>query len=602
MPERYLQGRWSLNDLIASPAGSEMEDVFTELEAAVSILEAQRPFLIAEISKGTFSELIALVERVGYFSRLLTGYAALWFSEDNSHPDALAFRSRVEKTMAETRNRTLFFDLWWKSLDEAHVTRLIGSSGDVRYFLESLRRYAPYTLSEPVEKAITTKDVNGTQGLVTIYDMITNGLLFEWKSDGEIQHLTRSELMAHAFSPSPEHRARTYQTLYREYEKHSAVLGQIYRYVVGDWYQENVGLRGMAAPMSVRNLANDIPDEVVGTLLDVCRNNAPMFQRYFKLKAGWLGKDKLRRYDLYAPLAAEEKVYPFEEAVPLIDDALRRFSPRIAELAERVLAERHLDSETRPGKDTGAFCYGVVPDRTPWVSVNYTGRYGSVSTLAHELGHAIHGMLASGHSTLTFRSSLPLAETASVFSEILLLERVLADEPALAVRRTLLAQFIDETYATALRQAYFVLFERDAHDLINTAGATSDRLAELYMDNLGEQFGDSMELADEFRWEWTSIPHIYATPFYCYAYTFGQLLVLSLYQRYQQEKAAFVPRYERILESGGSRSPIEILDEAGIDIRPAAFWQGGFDILSGMIEQLEQLTAEVEHQPQRTDR
>ena len=594
MPERFAQGRWSLQDLISAPSGPEMEIVFTELEAAVSALEAKRPLLNGEVPEESFAKLLTTVERIGYFTRILNGYAALWFSEDTNHQDALAFRGRVEKTLAEMQNRTLFFDLWWKSLDEPRASRLIKTSGDVRYFLESLRRYAPYTLSEPVEKAITTKDINGTQGLVTIYDMITNGLLFEWETDGKIKHLTRSELMAYAFSPSPEQRARAYQTLYREYEKQSPVLGQIYRYVVGDWCQENIGLRGMTGPISVRNLANDIPDEVVETLLDVCRENAPLFQRYFELKAGWLGKEKLRRYDLYAPLATEERMYPFEEAVPLIDDALRRFSPRIAELAKRVLAEHHLDSETRPGKDTGAFCYGVVPDKTPWVSVNYTGRYGSVSTLAHELGHAIHGMLASDHSTLTFRSSLPLAETASVFSEILLLERVLADETEPAIRRTLLAQFIDETYATAIRQAYFVLFERDAHDLINTTGATSDRLAALYMDNLKEQFGESMELSDEFRWEWTSIPHIYGTPFYCYAYTFGQLLVLSLYQRYQDEKEAFVPRYERILSSGGSRSPIEILDEAGIDIRSASFWQGGFDIIAEMIGQLEDLTAQIE--------
>jgi len=594
MSESYTQGRWSLHDLIASPTGSEMEAVFAELESAIETLEAKRSLLADDIPERRLTEVLTTVERISYLVRQLNGYAHLWFSEDTSNQDALAFRGRVDKTLAEAQNRTLFFDLWWKSLDERHATPLLENSGDVRYHLESLRRYAPYTLSEPVEKAITTKDINGTQGLVTVYDMITNGLLFEWESDGEVKHLTRSELMTFAFSTSSEQRARAYQTLYREYEKHSGVLGQIYRYVVGDWYQENVRLRGMASPVSVRNLANDIPDDVVDTLLGVCRQNAPLFQRYFKLKAAWLGKEKLRRYDLYAPLAAEEKMYTFEDAVPLISDAMHRFSPRIAGLAKRVLAEGHLDSETRPGKDTGAFCYGVVPDKTPWVSVNYTGRYGSVSTLAHELGHAIHSMLASGHSALTFHSSLPLAETASVFSEILLLERVLSDETDPEIRRTLLAQFVDETYATAIRQAFFVLFERDAHDLINGEGATTDQLAALYMDNLKEQFGDSFELSEEFRWEWTSIPHIYATPFYCYAYTFGQLLVLSLYQRYQKEQQAFVPKYERILESGGARRPIDILDEAGIDIRPASFWQGGFDIIAEMIEQIEDLSAKID--------
>ena len=234
----------------------------------------------------------------------------------------------------------------------------------------------------------------------------------------------------------------------------------------------------------------------------------------------------------------------------------------------------------------GAFCASPLPGLAPWVLVNYNGKANDVATLAHELGHAVHALMASEHSVLTFHSSLPMAETASVFSEMLLLERLLGEETDPALRRDILARFVDDSYATVMRQAYFVLFEREAHALIEE-GRTTDYLSKQYLSNLQEQFGDAVELSDEFRWEWVSIPHIYQTPFYVYAYTFGQLLVLSLYQQYKVEGDAFKPRYLKILSAGGSDAPERILTEAGIDIRSADFWQGGFDVLADLVDQLE---------------
>jgi oligoendopeptidase F len=323
-------------------------------------------------------------------------------------------------------------------------------------------------------------------------------------------------------------------------------------------------------------------------LLEVSRKNVGLFQRYFKWKAATLAMDKLRRYDIYAPVSEADKTYAFEQSADLVLDTLNGFSPQLADYARRVFVDGHLDSEIRKGKSSGAFCMSVMPGMTPWVLLNYTGKARDVATMAHELGHAVHAQMAGEHSILTFHSTLPLAETASVFSEQLLTDRLLREEPDAALRRDLLVSALDDAYATVTRQAYFVLFERTAHEMI-AQGVTADDLAAAYMANLEEQFGDAVALGDEFKWEWISIPHIYRTPFYCYAYSFGQLLVLSLYQRYLQEGAAFVPTYLRILAYGGSNSPEYILNEAGIDMTSPEFWQGGYDVIGTMMDQLESL-------------
>jgi oligoendopeptidase F len=392
--------------------------------------------------------------------------------------------------------------------------------------------------------------------------------------------------MGYVHSPDPALRAAAYQELYRVYAGEAKILAQIYNNRVRDWHNEQVQMRGYASPLAVRNVANDVPDAAVEALLTVAQRNAPVFQRYFRLKAQWLGMEKLRRYDLYAPLAASDRTVDYPAAIELVLDTFRRFDPGIATAAQRVFDEQHIDSEVRKGKRGGAFCATVRPDVTPYVLLNYTGKVRDVATLAHELGHALHSMLAEKHSMLTQHPSLPLAETASVFAEILLTERLLAKEEDVLVRRELLAAAVDDMYATVMRQAFFVRFEQAAHQAI-LENAAPEQLNALYLENLREQFGDSVEIAPEFEHEWISIPHIYNTPFYCYAYSFGQLLVLALYRRYQQEGDAFKPGYLKLLAYGGSAHPEHILREAGVDMTDPAFWQGGFDVISSMIDELE---------------
>jgi oligoendopeptidase F len=586
--QTYSVKKWDLSELYSGFDSPELESTFDNIEEQVASFEGVRGRLNPAIEAETFLDVVRASEEAMRVIKRLYSFAELSFAEDTQNQNAQSLVGRVQQFLAEIQNRTLFFQLWWKELDEQNARRLMDASGDYRYYLEAIRQFKPYTLSEAEEKVVNLKDVTGSSALINLYDSITNRYVFKLEVDGEVKELTRAQLQPYIQGPDPDLRARAYQELYRVYGEDGPVLGQMYQTRARDWHNENILLRKFSSPMSVRNLANDVPDEAVNVLLDVTKKNAGIFQRYFKLKARHLGVEKLRRYDIYAPLAKSDKAFEFGEAARMVLDSFSAFEPQVGELAQRVFDQDHLDSEVRKGKQGGAFCASINPEDTPYVLMSYTGRARDVATLAHELGHAIHAMLASEHSTLTFHSSLPLAETASTFGEMMLTEKLLAGETDEAVRRDILFKQMDDAFATILRQIYFALFERDAHEMVQK-NASTDELSAAYLENLKEQFGDAVEVSDEFKWEWVSIPHIYHVPFYVYAYAFGQLLVFSLYQQYRAEGESFKPKYLKILSAGGSEAPATILTDAGIDIRSAEFWQGGFDVLSRMVDELARL-------------
>lgn len=584
----YALTKWNLGELFPSFESPELQGAFDNVEELVTSFEGVRNKLSPDMDAETFLEVVRASEATTRIVNRIFAFTGLSFSSDTQDQTAQTFMARVQQFAAEMQNRTLFFSLWWKELDNANAERLMSEAGDYRYYLEAMRNFKPYTLGEEEEKVINIKDVTGVGALETLYDAITNRYVFKLEVDGETKELTRGQLMAYVQGGDADLRAKAYQELYRVYGDDGPILGQMYQTRARDWYNENIGLRKFSSAMSVRNLVNDVPNEAVDALLETTRKNVKVFHRYFKIKARLLGVDKLRRYDIYAPVAKSDKKFEYNDAAQMVFDSFRSFDLQIAEMAQRVFDQEHVDSEVRKGKRDGAFCWSVLPDMTPYVLLNYQGRARDVATMAHELGHAIHAMLASHHSTFTFHSSLPLAETASTFGEMMLTEKLLAEETDEAVRRDILFKQMDDAFATILRQVYFALFEREAHDMIQK-NASVDDLCKAYMDNLREQFGDSMEISEEFKWEWVSIPHIYHTPFYVYAYAFGQLLVFSLYQQYKAEGDSFKPKYLNILSAGGSEAPAKILAEAGVDIRSAAFWQGGFDVLGGMVDELEKL-------------
>ena len=579
---------WNIKELVQFDNGPEFDNLLKDIESKTKELESFRSRLSPNVSENDFLNFIKTKNELSIIISKLSAFSNLRFYEDTSNQEARAFMARIDELLSDVSNRIMFFGLWWKDLDDQNFSRLLKVTGDDKYYFESARRFKPYTLSEKEEQVINLKDVNGTNALINIFTIITNKFRFSITVDGVRKKISSEELLVYIRSPKPEIREAAYKALWKVYKNYNDELGEIYKSIILDYKNECLKLRKYKSPISVRNIGNDIDDKAIESLLSACQKNVKLFQDYFLIKAKLLNIPKMSRYHLYAPLKESDKTYSYSESVDLVLDSFDDFSKDFGLLARRLFDQKHIDAALRLNKKKGAFCYSVTPDITPYVLLNFTGKARDVATIAHEFGHAIHSMLASKHSILSFHAPIPLAETASVFAELLLSEKLIKDEKDIEVKKDLLASKIDDIYATVIRQAYFVIFEKKAHEAIAN-GATINDINKLYLSLLKEQFGSQINVPKSFQYEWNYIPHIYETPFYCYGYAFGNLLVLALYEKYKEQGASFIPKYIELLSSGGSKPPQEILSKLDIDINSEDFWNSGFKIVEKMINELKEL-------------
>ena len=586
-------GKWVLTDLVDDRSTKKFEKFVASIKKNVKKFEPNRQILKPDLNISIFEGLVHKTENILEDLSTVNSFAHLKYAADTSSNEAAALVLQTEKLSSQISNQILFFDLWFKKeLDKNNSQRLIDSISTVyREYLRHKRLVAQYTLNESEEKIINTLEVTGPSALVKIYDRMTNNFEFtlvkKRANKKVIKTFTNKEkLLSLIRSSKAKERECAYKALFKTYEKNSGVLGDIYQNLVTQWKDENISIRGFNSPISVRNIYNNIDDTTVETLISVCKENAHLFHDYFMEKAKLIGVKKLRRYDLYAPISSKNAPkITFKNAAKLVLDTFHRFDPRFGIYTERLFKENHIDSEIRNGKTGGAFCYTVSPQRTPYVLLNFDGLMRDVSTMAHEFGHAIHSMFASNKPILVSHAPLPLAETASVFGEMLLNEEIYKKLNR-EKKKILLAEQIDDMYATIMRQAFFTIFEIEAHKKIVERSVTIDNISEFYMNNLKTQFGDSIRISEDFKWEWLYIPHFFHTPFYCYAYSFGNLLVLSLYQQYLEEGKSFISKYLKILSAGGSEKPETLLRDSGFNITDSSFWQQGFDLIEMKINKL----------------
>jgi oligoendopeptidase F len=575
---------WDLTPLYAGPDDPRIEaDVAATRQAAAGFVERHRG-RVAGLDAAALAAAITAYEDLGEQARQPGFYAHLLFAADTQDDVARHLVDRTREAALGIANTLTFFELELKDLPDDAFARLAADPAlaERRHWLALVRRRRPYTLSEPEERVINQKNVTGRGALVQLFDELSGSLRFRVDD----RELTGEQILSLLYDPDRALRERAYTTFLETYATHGVVWTNLLNGLMQD-HRLECELRKLPDPVLPTHLDNEVRPETVEAMMEATERHYPLAQRYFRLKARLLGLPVLKNTDLYAPLDDAPTRVPFEEARQLVLYAFGAFAPEFGALASDFFERRWIDAEVRAGKRLGAFCASPGPHANPWVLLSYTETARDVATLAHELGHGVHDRLAARQRPLDCMPPLTLAETASVFGEMMLTRVLLDREPRREGRRALLCAKIEDTIATVFRQNVLTRFEMAAHARRAAGPLTADELGRLWWDENAKLYRDAVEMVPAYRWGWSYIPHFVHSRFYCYAYVFGELLVLALYQRYREEGAAFVPRYLELLAAGGSEAPDVLLGRLGFQIDDPAFWERGFAVVQDLLGELE---------------
>jgi len=583
---------WDLSDLFSSPDDPQIvAELDTALAAAKAFGARYRGTICvaAGVSAATVAEAVAQMEAILERTVKAGAYADLLHAADSTPARNGALVALTQERGSAIRQELLFFELEWLAVDDAVAEAVIEDPQcrKHRHFLRSLRRYRPHVLSELEERILEDKANTGARAFSRLFDEVVSALTFEVEVDGTREQLNESSVLTLLYDPRREVRRAGAAALTHGLQTNELLLGFIFNNLVQDHAVDD-RLRGYHDPMQSRHLANEISGDTVQALMQACEARHDLVQRYYRLKSRLLGIEQLADYDRYAPVVADETRVPWDQCRETVLAAYGAFSPQMMEIAHQFFARRWIDAEIRQGKRGGAFSSSTVPSTHPYVLVNYTGRLHDVMTVAHELGHGVHQYLSRPQGFLQCDTPLTLAETASVFGEMLVFEHLLRQVDDPRARLGMLCNKIEDTIATVFRQVTLTRFEQQLHVARRTEGELArERICAIWQAANHALYGGAVTLTEDYRWWWAYIPHFVHTPFYCYAYSFGELLVLALYEKYRREGSAFVPHYLELLAAGGSDSPQNLLQRIGLDIEDPQFWHLGLEPFITMVEEAE---------------
>jgi oligoendopeptidase F len=581
------QVRWDLSDLVAGAGEAPVVALLDEARTAADAFAARYRGALAGIDADGLAAAMAALGEIYDLVGRAESYASLDFATDTTDPARGALLALVQERSTALATTLLFFELEWAALSDERVDELLEHDGldFCRHHLRTARRYRPHLLSEPEELILTEKSLSGAGAWTRLFGELTSSIEVEL---GREQPVALDVALAELASPSRDVRRASAEAVTRALEPGLRTRAFIFNTLLLDKATDD-RLRHYEHWLAARNLANEASDESVAALVSAVSGRYELARRWYRLKASVLGVDRLADYDRMAPLASDEEQVDWPTAREIVLDAYASFSPTLGELVERFFAEHWIDAPPLRGKQGGAFCAYTVPSVHPYVLLNYTGRRRDVLTLAHELGHGVHAALASVQGIFHQGTPLTLAETASVFGEALTFGRLLDSSPSPAARLALLAEDIEGAIATVFRQVTMNQFERLVHTERREAGELSvERFGELWAQTQEDFLGDSVEVTDGYRSWWSYIPHFINTPGYVYAYAYGQLLALSVYERHLAVGGGFEQSYLELLSSGGSRSPEDLGAIVGVDLRDPAFWERGLDLVERRLEAAEE--------------
>ena len=582
-----LQGAaWDLEPLVDGEGPAGVDRLLERATEAADAFASGHAGRVAELDGAglvdAMTDLGAIEDLVGRAG----SYAMLLFSIDTADPAHGALLQRVQEGATAIETRLLFFELEWAALPEEGADELLATDGldFCRHHLRRLRRYRPHLLSEPEERVMTEKALTGRTAWARLFAEHTSAIRVGL--DGE--EVPLDVALSRLVSPDREERRAVSEGVTAALEPGLRTRAFIFNTLLSDKAVDD-RMRSYPHWLASRNIANEASDESVQALVETVRRRYDLPQRWYRLKAGLLALPKLADYDRAAAVTDEDPAAPWARARELVLDSYGSFSPELGDLAGRFFGERWIDAPVRPNKRGGAFCAYTVPSVHPYVMLNYTSKRRDVLTLAHELGHGVHAALAARQGIYHQSTPLTTAETASVFGETIVLGRLLDEASTPESRLALLAEALEGSIATVFRQVAMNRFEDLAHTARRDEGElAADRIGELWADSQAELFGDAVDVTPGYRTWWSYVPHFINTPGYVYAYAYGQLLALSVYQRYREEGEGFVPRYLEMLAAGGSMPPEDLGRIVGVDLTDPGFWDNGLDLVE------EQLTAAEE--------
>jgi oligoendopeptidase F len=581
---------WNTTRLYPGPDSAELEADFAAGPALTAAFRERYRGRVHELDAPVLRE--ALVELEALQERVVKPqlYAYLLFAADSGNAAHRAISQRGSEFGNEMTRELQFFDLEIMEIPDDRFAALAGDPllTPYRHYLESVRRFKPHSLNEREEGLLTRKALTGIEAFSRLFDELSASFRFRFELDGEERDMTGEELLALLHHTDAGVRERAFSLFLNRHAEHAIVYGSVFNTIALD-HGQDIELRNYENPIDPTNLGNELSAEAVEKLMTVSEENYPLAQRYLRIKARLLGMPVLKNTDIYAPVATVDRQYSFDEAKALVLQAYGSFNPAYREIVGTFFADGRIDAAPRPGKSGGAFCMGMTPHLPPYVLMNFTGNQRDVATLAHELGHGLHFTLSQKQTMLNYHAPLPLAETASVFGEMLLTQLLLENETDRSVRIGLLCATIEDIIATTLRQNVLTRFEQRMHQERRNGLLDTERLCDIWWEENDRLYGDSVAMIEPYRWGWSYISHFIHTRFYCYAYTFAELLVLALYRKYREDGEAFLPVYDAILTSGGALSPTDTARIAGIDLSAPGFWQKGYDFLDDLITELETL-------------
>ena len=584
------QVRWDLSALFSGVDDPKIKETLSTSEEKIKAFVTQYKGKLGDLDatglRKAYETKDAIIEALYKVSQ----YSHLLLAVDTQNDPVKALVSTVDETLSRLSNELVFFSLELGQLDQEIYERQNDETalGDYAYAYRYTRQKAAHRLSEKEEQLINLKDLTGIRAARNLYGEITSDFKFDFELDGEIKSLNGSELRNLRLHKDQDVRRRAMEAFHQRYEDHKLFFTHTYNTIVKDYNIERK-LRGYATPISVMNSGNDLDDRAVSVLHDVTNESYGLVQRYYRLKAKLCNLPDMTLSDIYAPLPEGSKVYKWEESKQLVLDSFEAFDPSFASHAKTLFDNGYVDAPVGGHKRGGAFCSSSTPDLLPYVLLNFQGKARDISTIAHEFGHAIHAILSQGQVLTNYHAILPLCETASVFAEMVLMDYMKTVETDPSARIALLADKLEDLFATSHRQNMFSQFEIAAHDRITDGLMSADDLGDLYQEQLTKMFGDSVRITPNYRWEWATIPHIFDVPFYVHSYNFGNLLVLALYGQYLEEGAAFVPKLKTFLSKGSSASPKDLTEALGVSITDPEFWKKSLVYIESLIDELEGL-------------